>query len=171
MSHVRQQIRDYAADLLVGFIYDRFQIVILDRFSSGLKKRQTLEVLGTGTLYKFRTYALDEEHLPVLLVYTTNDITNLSGIGNRKLSHSLELRVDVINKGSSIDIFENIEQFCSELNNAIEEDYQLGGLVKSCILSQSEFAVKTSGEKAIGVGTMIFDARYITAVDECRVSI
>lgn len=171
MSHVRQQIRDYAADLLVRFIYDRFQIVILDRFSSALKERQPLQLLNTGTLYKFRRYALDDLHLPVLLVYTTNDITNLSNIGNRKLSHSLELRVDVINKGSSIDIFENIEQFCSELNGAIEDDYQLGGLVKSCILSQSEFDVKTSGEKAVGVGTMIFDARYITAVDECRVSI
>ena len=171
MTHVRQKIRDYVATLLTNYIYDRFNIVIVDRFNAEIGVRSDQGLLYTGTLYKFRRYALDEEHLPVLLVYTTNDLTNLSGIGNRTLSHSLELRVDVINKGSSIDIFENIEQFCAELNNAIEDDYQLGGLVKSCILSQSEFDVKTSGEKAIGVGTMIFDARYMTAVDECRVSI
>ena len=64
MSHVRQQIRDYAADLLVKFIYDRFQIVILNRFGIGLKERQTLQVLNTGTLYKFRKYALDDDQLP-----------------------------------------------------------------------------------------------------------
>jgi hypothetical protein len=171
MSHVRQQIRDYAADLLVRFIYDRFQIVILDRFSSALKERQTLQVLNTGTLYKFRKYALDDAQLPALIVYTTNDVTSLATMGSRTLSHNLELRVDVINKGSSVSIFENIESFCAELNGAIEADYSFNGLVKSCVLTQSDFSVDTTGEKAIGTGKMIFDVRYMTAINNCQVSI
>lgn len=171
MSHVRQQIRDYAADLLVKFIYDRFQIVILDRFGIGLKERQNLQVLNTGTLYKFRKYALDDDQLPALIVYTTNDVTNLATMGSRTLSHNLELRVDVINKGSSVSIFENIESFCAELNSAIEADYSFNGLVKSCVLTQSDFSVNTTGEKAIGTGKMIFEVRYITAINNCQVSI
>ena len=168
MSHVRQQIRDYAASLLVEFIRDRFGIIIRDRFSDGLQPRAGD---GVGTLYKFRRYALDEAQLPALLVYTTNDVTGLATIGQRTLSHNLELRVDVINKGSSLNIFENIEAFCAELNGAIEADYSFEGLVKSCVLTQSDFSVDTSGEKAIGTGKMIFDVKYMTAIDNCQVSI
>jgi len=171
MSHVRQQIRDYAATLLVKFIYDRFGIVIQDRFNIGVSPRVDGTLLSTGTLYKFRRYALDDAQLPALLVYTTNDITNLATMGNRKLSHSLELRVDVINKGSSLNIFENIEQFCAELNGAIEADYSFNGLVKSCVLTQSDFSVDTTGEKAIGTGKMIFDVNYMTSINNCQVSI
>lgn len=171
MSHVRQQIRDYAASLLVSFIYDRFGIVIQDRFEVGLSPRADESLLSTGTLYKFRRYALDEAQLPALLVYTTNDVTGLATIGKRTLSHNLELRVDIINKGSSLNIFENIEAFCAELNGAIEADYSLNGLVKSCVLTQSDFSVDTTGEKAIGTGKMIFDVKYMTAIDNCQVSI
>lgn len=171
MSHVRQQIRDYAATLLVNFIYDRFGIVILDRFNVELAARQTTGLLSTGTLYKFRKYALDDAQLPALIVYTTNDVTSLATMGSRTLSHNLELRVDVINKGSSVSIFENIESFCAELNSAIEADYSFNGLVKSCVLTQSDFSVNTTGEKAVGTGKMIFDVRYMTAINNCQVSI
>lgn len=171
MSHVRQQIRDYAANLLISFIYDRFGIVIQDRFGANLSPRVGEDLLSTGTMYKFRKYALDDAQLPALCVYTTNDVTSLATIGSRTLSHNLELRVDVINKGSSINIFENIEGFCAELNSAFETDYTFRGLVKSCVLTQSDFSVDTTGEKAIGTGKMIFDVRYMTAIDNCQVSI
>jgi hypothetical protein len=171
MAHVRQQIRDYVATLLANFIYDRFGIVIVDRFNVELRPRASDNVLSTGTLYKFRKYALDESRLPALIVYTASDTTSLATIGSRKLSHTLDLRVDVINKGSSENIFENIEQFCAELNGAIEADYQLNGLVKSCVLTQSDFSVNTTGDKAIGTGKMFFNVQYMTAIDNCQVSI
>ena len=99
MSHVRQQIRDYASALLTKFIFDRFGIEILDRFNVQLSARLDDKLISTGTLYKFRRYALDDAQLPALIVYTTNDVTNLATMGSRTLSHNLELRVDVINKG------------------------------------------------------------------------
>ena len=171
MAHVRQQIRDYVADLLVKYIYDRFEIVILDRFNKSLQARQDGQLLATGTLYKFRRYALDEEKLPALIVYTTTDLSRLATIGQRTMTHDLELRVDIINKGSSTDIFENIEQFSAELIHAVESDFNLGGLAKSCVLASSDFDVETGGEKAIGSGKMIFNVQYTTAIDNCQVSI
>lgn len=168
MAHVRQQIRDYVADLLVNFIFDRFGIVIQDRFSVNLEARQGGEA---GTLYKFRRYALDEDKLPALIVYTTTDLSRLATIGQRTMNHSLELRVDIINKGSSLNIFENIEQFSAELISKVESDFDLGGLAKSCILASSDFDVETGGEKAIGSGKMIFNVQYTTAIDNCQVSI
>ena len=169
MAHVRQQIRDYVADLLVQFIFDRFGIVIQDRFGSKLEAiRQGSE---TGTLYKFRRYALDEAQLPALIVYTTNDISRLATIGQRTMTHDLELRVDIVNKGSSVSIFENIEQFSAELISKVESDFFLGGLAKSCVLASSDFDVETGGEKAIGSGKMIFNVQYTTAIDNCQVSI
>lgn len=168
MAHVRQQIRDYVADLLVNFIFDRFGIVIQDRFSSKLEVRQSGE---NGTLYKFRRYALDDDLLPALIVYTTTDISRLATIGQRTMNHSLELRVDIINKGSSTNIFENIEQLSADLIGKVEEDFYLGGLAKSCVLASSDFDVETGGEKAIGSGKMIFNVQYTTAIDNCQVSI
>jgi len=171
MSHVRQQIRDYAATLLANFIYDRFGIVIQDRFQIGISPRADGSLLSTGTLYKFRRYALDEDRLPALIVYTTTDLSRLATIGQRTMNHDLELRVDIVNKGSSLNIFENIEQFSAELIQAIESDFYLGGLAKSCVLASSDFDVETGGEKAIGSGKMIFNVQYTTAIDNCQVSI
>lgn len=171
MAHVRQQIRDYVADLLVNFIYDRFGIVIQDRFSNNLTARGSGDLLSTGTLYKFRKYALDDARLPALIVYTTNDASRLATIGQRTMTHDLELRVDIINKGSSVSIFENIEQFSAELIYAVESDFDLGGLVKSCVLASSDFDVETGGEKAIGSGKMIFNVQYTTAINNSQVSI
>ena len=169
MAHVRQQIRDYVATLLTGFIYDRFGIVLRDRAGNQLTDGDS--ILGTGTIYKFRRYALDESQLPALCVYTTSDITNLATIGERKLEHSLELRVDIINKGSSLNIFENIEQFAADLAQVVGEDYDFGGLAKSCVLTSSDFAVQTTGEKAVGTGKLIFDVRYMTAIGNSQVSV
>lgn len=168
MSHVRQQIRDYVADLLVEFIRDRFGIIIRDRFSDGLQPRAGD---GVGTLYKFRRYALDEDRLPALIVYTTTDLSRLATIGQRTMTHNLELRVDIINKGASTSIFENIEQFTADLIHSVESDFYLGGLAKSCVLASSDFDVETGGEKAIGSGKMIFNVQYTTAIDNCQVSI
>jgi hypothetical protein len=168
MAHVRQQIRDYVADLLVNFIFDRFGIVIQDRFSVNLEARPGNE---TGTLYKFRRYALDEAKLPALIVYTTTDLSRLATIGQRTMTHDLELRVDIVNKGSSLNIFENIEQFSAELISKVEDDFFLGGLAKSCVLASSDFDVETGGEKAIGSGKMIFNVKYTTAINNCQVSI
>lgn len=169
MSHVRQQIRDYVAALLTDFIYDRFGIIMLDRAGGQIKSNDSL--LNTGTVYKYRRYALDESQLPALVVYTTSDISQLATIGQRTMNHSLELRVDIVNKGLSTNIFENIEQFSADLIRAVEGDFHLGGLAKSCVLASSDFTVDTGGEKAIGSGKMIFNVQYTTAIDNCQVSI
>jgi hypothetical protein len=168
MAHVRQQIRDYVADLLVNFIYDRFGIIIQDRFDNDLQVRNSGQ---TGSLYKFRRYALDEESLPALNVYTTSDISGIVTMGQKTISHNLELRVDIINKGASTSIFESVEQFFVDLMNKVEGSFDLSGLVKKSILASSEFSVKTDGEKAIGSGKIIFNMQYITAINNCQVSI
>lgn len=168
MAHVRQQIRDYVAALLVNFIYDRFGIVIEDRFASELQVRHTGE---TGSLYKFRKYALDQENLPALNVYTTSDISGLATMGQRTINHNLELRVDIINKGASASIFESVEQFFVDLINKVEGSFDLSGLVKKSILASSEFSVQTDGEKAVGSGKIIFNMQYTTAINNCQVSI
>lgn len=169
MPHVRQQIRDHVATLLTGLIYDRFGIVLLDRTGSQISDNNS--ILGTGTIYKYRRYALDESQLPALLVYTPSEDVQLATIGNRTLGRVADLRIDIINKGLSTSIFENIEQFCAEIARAIQEDYDLGGLAKSCILTQTDISVNTSGEKAIGTGKMFFNVTYVTAIDNCQVSV
>lgn len=169
MAHVRQQIRDYVATLLIDLIYDRFGIVILDRSGSQISSNES--ILSTGTIYKYRRYALDDSKLPALIVYTPSEDVSLATIGERTLTRTLELRVDIINKGASTSIFENVEEFCAEMARAVEEDYDLGGLAKSCILVQTDIGVDTSGESAIGTGKLFFNVNYTTAIANSQASI
>lgn len=169
MAHVRKQIRDYVAVLLTGYVYDRFGIVLLDRSGSKLEVNNTL--LPTGSIYKSRHYALDDSKLPAILVYTESDITNLATIGNRTLAHNLELGIDILNKGASGSIFENVEQFAADIVWVLENDYDFGGLVKSCELASMQTDTNSQGERTVASAQLRFNVRYVTAIGDCEVSI
>jgi hypothetical protein len=169
MAHVRKQIRDYVATLLTGFVYDRFGIVLLDR--SGSSIRPNYDLLPTGSIYKSRHYALDDDKLPAIIIYTENATSSLATIGSRVLMHDLELRVDVINKGLSTTIFEDVEQFGAEIVEAIQGNDDFGGLVKDCVLTSMETDTNSAGDRTMGIVQLRFDVQYRTAIDNCEVSV
>jgi hypothetical protein len=169
MAHVRKQIRDYVATLLTGFVYDRFVIVLLDR--SGSEIQPNYDLLPTGSIYKARHYALDDDKLPAIIIYTENATSSLVTIGSRILMHDLELRVDVINKGLSTTIFENVEQFGAEIVEAIQGNDDFGGLVKDCVLTSMETDTNSAGDRTMGIVQLRFDVQYRTAIDNCEVSV
>ena len=92
-------------------------------------------------------------------------------IGERVLEHTLELRVDVIDKGASGSIFENAEQFAAEIVDAILSDESMGGLVKDTTLISMDTDVSTQGERAIGMSELRFEVIYRTAINNCEVSV
>jgi hypothetical protein len=169
MAHVRKQIRDYVAIQLTGFVYNRFGIVLVDR--SGSNIQPNYDLLPTGSIYKSRHYALDDDKLPAILIYTENANSSLVTIGNRILMHDLELRIDVINKGLSTTIFENVEQFAAEVVEAIQGNDDFGGLIKDCTLTSMETDTNSAGDRTMGIAQLRFDVQYRTAIDNCEVSI
>ena len=169
MAHVRKQIRDYVATLLTGYVYDRFGIVLLDR--SGGKIQSYDSATPTGSIYRSRYYAIDDDKLPAIVIYTDSDSSQLMTIGTRHIMHNLELRLDIINKGSSSNIFENVEQLSADMVRAIENDYDFGGLIKSCELASMNVSVNFGGEKTLCTSQLAFRIRYVTELNNCEVSI
>lgn len=169
MAHLRKQIRDHVATLLTGYVYDRFGIVLVDRSGSQIQPNES--ILPTGSIYKSRHYALDDDKLPAIMVYTESASSALVTIGDRVLEHMLELRVDVMNKGASGSIFENVEQFAADIVEAILADDDMGGLVKDTTLISMDTDVSTQGERAIGMSELRFEVVYRTAINNCEVSV
>lgn len=169
MAHLRKQIRDYVAILLTGYVYDRFGIVLLDRSSSRIQPAD--DIIPNGSIYKSRHYAMDDAKLPAICVYTESASSALVTIGERILEHTLELRVDIFNKGASGSIFENVEQFAADVVEAILSDDDMGGLVMDTTLISMDTDVNTQGERAIGMSELRFEVIYRTAINNCEVSV
>lgn len=140
MSHVRQQIRDRIATLVTG-----------------------LPLTGTR-VYKMRSYALDKDKLPALLVYTLNETSSLITIGTRTLRRNLNVAVEAIASGTA-DIHDTVDAICVDVEEAIAADFSLSGLVKSCVLTNTEIDVLTEGERPISSARLTFDVQYVTAID------
>lgn len=142
MSHVRQQIRDRMATVAAsvpGF---------------------------TTSVYKMRRYALDDDKLPAVLVYTADESSRMITIGTRTLRRVINVMVEVLAKGSSITVHNTIDGYCVSLEEAIAADFTLNGLAKSCILTATETDVNIEGERAVGSARMVYAVEYVTSIDD-----
>lgn len=140
MSHINNQIRDRIATIIGELPF----------FS--------------GRVYKMRSYALDDAKLPAAVVYTNKQNSALATIGTKTLMASLEVNVEIFIKGSSATIINQIDDACVLIEDAIGYDFQLAGLAKSCILSQSDVDVSVEGEKPVANARLSYDVQYVTAL-------
>jgi hypothetical protein len=140
MAHMNQQIRDRVADIIGALPF----------FS--------------GRVYKMRSYALDEAKLPAAVVYTNSQSSSLVSIGFRTLQGSLNLTVDIHIKGSSATIVNQIDDACVLIEDAIGSDFSLNGLVKSCVLTETDVDINVEGEKPTASARLSYVAEYVTSI-------
>ena len=140
MAHMNQQIRDRVADIVGALPF----------FS--------------GRVYKMRSYALDEAKLPAAVVYTNSQSSSLVSIGFRTLQGSLNLTVDIHIKGSSATIVNQIDDACVLIEDAIGSDFSLNGLVKSCVLTETDVDINVEGEKPTASARLSYVAEYVTSI-------
>jgi hypothetical protein len=140
MAHMNQQIRDRVADIIGALPF----------FS--------------GRVYKMRSYALDEAKLPAAVVYTNSQSSSLVSIGFRTLQGSLNLTVDIHIKGSSATIVNEIDDACVLIEDAIGSDFSLNGLVKSCVLTETDVDINVEGEKPTASARLSYVAEYVTSI-------
>lgn len=140
MAHMNQQIRDRVADIIGALPF----------FS--------------GRVYKMRSYALDEAKLPAAVVYTNSQSSSLVSIGFRTLQGSLNLTVDIHIKGSSATIVNAIDDACVLIEDAIGSDFSLNGLVKSCVLTETDVDINVEGEKPTASARLSYVAEYVTSI-------
>jgi hypothetical protein len=142
MAHMNQQIRDRVADIIGALPF----------FS--------------GRVYKMRSYALDEAKLPAAVVYTNSQSSSLVSIGFRTLQGSLNLTVDIHIKGSSATIVNEIDDACVLIEDAIGSDFSLNGLVKSCVLTETDVDINVEGEKPTASARLSYVAEYVTSITD-----
>ena len=140
MAHINQQIRDRVADIIGALPF----------FS--------------GRVYKMRSYALDDAKLPAAVVYTNSQSSSLVSIGFRTLQGSLNLTVDIHIKGSSATIVNAIDDACVLIEDAIGSDFSLNGLVKSCVLTETDVDINVEGEKPTASARLSYVAEYVTSI-------
>ena len=138
MSHINNQIRDRIAEIIGALPF----------FS--------------GRVYKMRSYALDDAKLPAAIIYTNSQQSSLATIGTKTSMGLLQVYVEIFVKGSSGTIINQIDDACALIEDAIGSDFQLSGLVKSCILSQSDVDVSVEGEKPIANARLSYAVQYVT---------
>lgn len=142
MAHVRKQIRDRVATLVTG-----------------------LPTTGAN-VYKMRRYALDDAKLPAICVYTMDESSSLITIGSRTLNRTINVAVQAFAVGSSTAISDTIDAICVEVEEAIAADFQLNGLAKSCVLTESQIDISVEGEKSVGNVSLIYSVDYVTTIGD-----
>jgi len=146
MAHVRQQIRDRAAVTLTG-----------------------LTTTGSS-VYKSRRYALDDDKLPALCIYTMDEGAKLITVGTRTLSRSLNLAVQAFAAGSSTTIQDTIDTICVEVEEALAADFTLNGLAKSCVLKSTTISLNPEGQETIASAALVFTVEYVTTIGDVETS-
>ncbi len=142
MAHVRKQIRDRIATLVTG-----------------------LPTTGAN-VYKMRRYALDDAKLPAICVYTMDESSSLITIGSRTLNRTINVAVQAFAKGASTTISDTIDTICVEVEEAIAADFQLNGLAKSCVLTESQIDINVEGERSVANVSLIYSVEYVTTIGD-----
>ena len=142
MAHVRKQIRDRIATLVTG-----------------------LPTTGAN-VYKMRRYALDDAKLPAICVYTMDESSSLITIGSRTLNRTINVAVQAFAVGSSTTISDTIDAICVQVEEAIAADFQLNGLARSCVLTESQIDISVEGEKSVGNVSLIYSVEYVTTIGD-----
>lgn len=140
-DHLRNQIRDAVAD-------------------SGVLGNLTT----TATrVYKNRTQDMQAGNLPGLRIFTQQEAVSLLSMGvGRIRERTLVLVVEACVKANSA-YDDTVDDICKEVETALDNNNTLGGLCKWIELTSFDLELDGEGDKAIAVGRMSFEVRYLTA--------
>jgi hypothetical protein len=142
MSHINNQIRDHIATVIGALPF----------FS--------------GRVYKMRSYALDDGKLPAAVVYTNRLDTSLATIGFKTLLGSLGVVIEIHIKSSSSTIVNAIDDACVLIEDALGNDFTLGGLAKSCILRESNVDISVEGENPVASARLSYAVEYVSVISD-----
>lgn len=138
MAHARKTIRDQVAQMLAG-----------------------LTLVPAANVFPTRTYAVDEDHLPAICIYTLSEESGLDALGPRKMARHLELIVEIVAKVNDT-LDDTLDAISAEVENIIGTNFTLGGTAKDCMLSSTKIAVRGEGDKPTGSAVLTYSVMYRT---------
>lgn len=139
MSHVRQQIRDYAKAALIA-----------------------APTAAGSNVECSRVYPYSTANLPALNVYTPNeevdeDFDTTGGVLRRYCNLTVDARI-ALAKGA---FPENaLDDLAAEVETVFGLDPTFGGLIGWVRLASTETGLDGEGEKVVGLATLAFRAQY-----------
>ena len=136
MSHARTQIRDAVVTALTSL------------------------TTTAGRVYPSRVYALADNELPGLCVYTIDEDSAIgAGSRPRTMHRNMHLGVDAYVKGTgSVD--DSIDQICSEVEAALGNTKPVG--VKDLFLASTRIRQDGQGSKPAMIAVMTFEISFQT---------
>lgn len=116
-----------------------------------------------ATISRSRVYPIPAGTTTIALVYTNSEsIVQTTLTAPRKFERELILVVEVVTRDSS-DLDDGIDTLCKNVENAIGASNTLGGVVKDCILIDTQVTLDFSGDAPIGSARMQFRVSYRTS--------
>lgn len=133
MPHARRQIREAAAAALAGSV----------------------------TVEMSRQYPTTEAQMPRYLVYTIAESIEPGMSTPGALARELSLVVEAIMVGDEATVDDDLDAHAVFIESRLSRS-NLGGLVLKTDLTQSELAIRTDGDRSLGVLTLTFAILYRT---------
>ena len=146
MSHVRKQIRDQFVTLLTAGV-----------------------TLVSSRVYATRVYPLTQAKLPAITVTIGSESSGLMTMGATMGSKSLDRTVEI-----AVSVYENatasldsaIDAIAVQIEEAIGEDFTLGGIAKESVLTSTSIDFSGETEQPVGIATLTFSVRYVTSLTD-----
>jgi hypothetical protein len=138
MAHAREQVRDAVVSILQS-------AAVADSVS------------------KSRVYPIPAKTISIALVYTnTESIVQTTLTYPRKFEREMTLVVECVARDADY-LDDRLDRLCEAVENAIGADNTLGGVVKDCVLNDTQITLDSSGDAPIGSARLQFRVSYRTA--------
>lgn len=138
MAHAREQVRNAVVNVL------------------------TTAAVAT-TISKSRVWPISAGSNSVVLVYTNSEsIPQTTLTYPRKFEREMNLVIECVARDIST-LDDRLDDLCEAVEDAIGADHTLGGVVKDCVLTDTQITLDSTGDAPIGSARMQFRVSYRTA--------
>lgn len=120
------------------------------------------------TVFKMRSFALDQKDLPAICVFTSSEQSSLHSIGTRTLMRALELAVEIVIKGRDATIEDTLDDYVADIEAIMEPG--VSAAVKEIFLNGTEITIDTDSGVTIATATMTYSVTYITLTSDPQIA-
>jgi hypothetical protein len=120
-----------------------------------------------ATTHASRVHRLEQDALPVLLVYTNNEEV-VEGGPMSAVQRQLEVEVSAVATGDAVD--DQLDALIAAVEAALNAS-TLGGLVVHLLPRSLQMSISTEGSQPIGRATLTFEALYRTSMTDPETAI
>lgn len=130
---------------------EKLKALFLER--AGVKER----------VYISRSVPTGIEETPVILIYSPNETVEVNDQSPKTYDRNLQIKVECICQGNTDDDLDfDLEVMAQRIEDLIEFDDTMGGLVQHTVLTGVEYQTEPDGQSPMGAAILTFDFQYYT---------